>query len=352
LSPKTFIALAVATAVAVVAAAFAATRDRGFTPVAGAGEIVFPGLIERVNQVEKLTVELSTGTVTIERGKDGWTVKENDDYPARAINVRQVILALAELKRLEPKTRSKEKFAKLELQDPTVKDARSKRVQLFDHDGKLLADIILGRRRQTLPGTTLGGVYLRRPGDDQTWLAAGGPEVSDEHRDWLERKIIDVEGSRIKKAVIRHPDGETLTISKPNPEAKDFVLENIPAGKTLISQAGVNYVGDALRDLLLDNVQKTSDTFDAQATVTADFTTFDGLAVQVLVSKRDGKNWIRLDASAVDAQAKTKDGKSVADEAKEIIARSGGWTYQISEYAASNLSKRFKNLVEDKKSGS
>ncbi|MGH6660272.1 MAG: DUF4340 domain-containing protein [Rhodospirillales bacterium] len=352
MSPKTFIALSVVTAIAVVAAAFAVTRDRGFTPVAGAGEIVFPGLIDRVNDVASMVVELPGGRIAIEHGKNGWTVKENDDYPARAVKVRQVILALAQLKLLEPKTRSKDKLSKLELQDPDVKGAQSKRVKLFDGAGKPVADVILGRRRQTLPGTTLGGVYLRRPGDAQTWLAAGGPDVTDERRDWLERKIIDIDGTRVKKVVIRHPDGETVTISRPTPETKDFVLENIPAGKKLISQPGVNYVGEVLGNLLLDDVRKSADSFDAQATVTAGIATFDGLTVQVLVSKRDGKHWIRLDASAADAEAKTKDGKPVADEAKEILARTGGWTYQISDYAASNLTKRYQNLVEDKKSGS
>jgi hypothetical protein len=352
LSPKTFIALFIATAIGVAAAAFAVSRDRGFTPVAGAGEVVFPGLIDRVNDVASMLVEHPGGRVTVEHGKDGWTVKESDDYPARAVKVRQVILALAQLKLLEPKTRSKDKFSKLELQDPDVEGAQSKRVKLFDRAGKPMADVILGRRRHTLPGTTLGGVYLRRPGNDQTWLAAGGPDVTDERRDWLERKIIDIDGARVTKVVVRHPDGETVTISKPTPEAKDFVLESIPAGKKLISQSGVNYVGEALGNLMLDDVRKSADSFDAQATVTADIVTFDGLAVQVLVSKRDGKNWVRLDASAAQLEAKAKDGMPIADEAKEIIARTGGWTYQISDYAASNLSKRYQNLVEDKKSGS
>jgi len=352
LSPKTFIALFAAAAIGVAAAAFAVTRDRGFAPVEGAGEIVFPGLIDRVNDVASMIVEIPGGRLTIEHGKDGWTAKEADDYPARAMKVRQVILALAQLKLLEPKTRNKDKFAKLELQDPGAKDANSKRVRLLDRAGKTMAEVILGRRRQTLPGTTLGGVYLRRPGDDQTWLAAGGPDVTDERRDWLERKIIDVDAARVKKVVIRHPDGETVTASKPTPEAADFVLENIPAGKKLISQAGVNYIGGGLSGVLLDDVRKSADSFDAQATVTADIVTFDGLTVQVLVSKRDGKQWIRLDASAANPEAKNKDGKSVADEAKEIVARTAGWTYRVSDYAASNLNKRYKNLVEDKKSGS
>ena len=38
-----------------------------------------------------------------------------------------------------------------------------------------------------------------------------------------------------------------------------------------------------------------------------------------------------------------------AREADEIMARTDGWTYKISAYAASNIAKRMENLVEDTK---
>ena len=69
-------------------------------------------------------------------------------------------------------------------------------------------------------------------------------------------------------------------------------------------------------------------------------TTFDGLSVKVLLAKRDGDFWLRLEAS--------EDGEA-AKEADKIIARTGGWTYKISAYAASNIAKRLENLVEDAK---
>ncbi|HEX9703083.1 MAG TPA: DUF4340 domain-containing protein [Rhodospirillales bacterium] len=351
MSPKTFIALAVATVVA-VAAATVAIQNRGTAPVAGIGERVFPGLIDHVNEVASMIVDYGQGRLTLEHGKSGWTVKENDDYPARAVKVRQVILGIAELKLLEPKTTKKENFSKLDLDDPAAKGARSKRVQLFDRERKLAADIVIGKRRLALPGSTQGGIYLRRPDETQTWLAAGGPEVSDERRDWLERKIIDIDGKRVKRVVIRHPDGEMVSVTKASPEAVAFTLDNVPADKKVTGPAGVNYVGGALHNLQLDDVKKLTESFDASATVTAEITTFDGIVVNVLVTERGGKKWMRLDASAAPGAPSRKEGPTALEEAKEITARANGWTYQISEYAASTLTKRMQNLVEDKKAKS
>ena len=71
-----------------------------------------------------------------------------------------------------------------------------------------------------------------------------------------------------------------------------------------------------------------------------ELTTVDGLSLKVLSAKRDGNLWLRLEASGEGEAAK---------EADEIIARTGGWTYKISPYAASNIAKRLENLVEDAK---
>ena len=66
--------------------------------------------------------------------------------------------------------------------------------------------------------------------------------------------------------------------------------------------------------------------------------TFDGLFVQVRIIKRDGAHWLRLEATGEGADG--------------ITARTRGWVYKISDYAASNLTKRLADLIEDVKSGS
>lgn len=340
MSPRTFTVVAAATIIAVLAAVVALVQTRGGPEVAGAGDRVFPELLDRVNDVSALVIDHAKGRITLERGQEGWTVKESDGYPGRKVKIQRALLGLAEMHFLEPKTRLKEKYAKLNLRDQTEKGSRSKRVKLFDGEGKIVADILVGKERANLGGDKSVSLYVRRPGDVQSWLAAGTADITAIKRDWLERKIVNLEAKRIRSIVIHHPDGEVVILSKASPEAKDFTLDTIPKGKELIDPSGPNTVGRALADFLLDDARKDSRPFDSAKQTTADFTTFDGLTVKTRIVKRRGKHWMRLEATGENGAAK---------EARDINARTAGWVYGISEYSASNLMKRLGDLVEDEK---
>ena len=181
-----------------------------------------------------------------------------------------------------------------------------------------------------------------RRGEDD--LASGGAEITDEWLNWLERKIVDVDSARVKRVVIRHPDGQTLTVSKATAESQDFTIDDMPEGKKLIIASGPNAVGASLSALQLDDIEKASQPFDPKAAVSTEVTTFDGLSLRVLTAKRDGNFWLRIEATGEAGG----DGKA-AREANEIMTRTGGWTYKISAYAASNIARRMENLVEDVK---
>ncbi len=345
MSPRTFTVIAAATAITVALAAFSLARQPGYRPVAGTGEKTFPDLLGRVNDVARLLVDGPEGTITLTRGEDGWVMKESEGYAGRAVKVQRAILGLAQLRLVEAKTRKQEKYSKLGLRDRDAKGAKSKRVRLFDNKGTLMADLLTGDGRKTMPGKTAGGVYVRRPGDAQAWLASdNASDFGSEKSDWLERKIIDIQGAQVKRMVIRHPDGETVTLSKATPETPVFALENIPQGKKLISPASLDPVGDGLANLQLDDVQNGPGPFDAAKTVITDVTTFSGLSVRLLTVKKDGKFWMTVDASTGGGAE-----KNAVDKAGAIMNRTGGWVYQISNYAASNLAIKLDELLEDEK---
>jgi len=336
MSPRTFTFIAAATAIAFALAAFSFGRDRGYQPVAGTGDKVFPGLLARVNDVTRLVVDEPKGKITLTKDGNKWALKESEGYAGRTIKIRRAILGLAQLRLLEAKTRKKENYSKLGLQDQDAKTTRSKRVRLFDAKDVLLADLLVGAARKApQKGKTSGGVYVRRSGEAQTWLGSDNAgDFDSEKKDWLERKIIDIKAKQVKRLVITHPGGETLALSKASPEAPQFTFENIPQGKKPIGSASLNTVGGALADLQLDGVKNGPVPFVASRTITTDVTTFDGLSVRVLTTQRDGNTWMTLNATG-------------SDKASDIMNRTGGWVYQISKYSASNMTKKPAELLED-----
>ena len=339
MSPKSFTALSILTAAALFAALVMVATDRNDGPAAGVGEAAIPGLLQKANDAGSIIIEHAGGKITMTLGEAGWTVKEGGGYSARTVKIKRSVFGLAQLTLREPKTRLKKNFAKLELQDTDVKGANSKRVRLFDKAGKAIGDIIVGKRRPSLAGTTGGGLYVRKPGEDQTWLAAGDADLSGKIVDWLERKIIHLEAKRVKHVVIRHPDGETLEVTKATPEESLFSLNAIPAGKKVASHTEPTTIGKALENLVLDDVKKDNLAvpFDPAKIITIDYTTFDGLAVRVRMVKQNGGFWIKVEASGEH------------QDAAKITRRTKGWVYRIADYSASILTRRVKDLVEDAK---
>jgi hypothetical protein len=339
MSPKSFIVLSLMTATALVAALVMIAGDRVYRPAAGAGNAALPGLLGKANDVASILIEHAGGAIALTSGEAGWTVKQRSGYAARTVKIKRSILGLAQLTLKEPKTRLKQKFAKLELQDPAAQGARSKRVRLFDKAGREIGDLIVGKNRPGRAGRAAGGLYVRKPGEDQAWLAAGATDLSRNIIDWLERKIVHVDAKRVKRVVINHPDGEAVEVVKATAEESLFSLNAIPSGKKLLSILDLTSIGKALANLVLDDVRKATDVapFDAGETTTIDVTTFDGLSVRVRMVKRDAVFWYQIDASGTH------------EEAAKINARTKGWVYRITDYTASPFTRRMKDLVEDAK---
>ena len=180
MSPKAFAVLAGTTAVSVALAAWAvAGRDLPIN-AAGQPEPMFPGLIDRVNEVQTVQVTGGSAGLTLERTPAGsWVVKERGGYPAEAQRVRELALGLANLTLVEAKTARPERLGRLELDDPSKPEAKSRRVELLDKDGKALASAVVGKTKFGLYGAGRAGVYVRRGGEEQAWLAAGELDVPD-----------------------------------------------------------------------------------------------------------------------------------------------------------------------------
>ncbi|TAL04558.1 MAG: DUF4340 domain-containing protein [Rhodospirillaceae bacterium] len=349
-----FFTLCAATAVILAFTVYTVIRQPAVRAADSAGALLFPGLTERLNGLKSVAIRTGNGELTFDWDGKIWTSRERNGYPADSVKIAALIVQMAQMTKIEPKTRSAEKYDRLDLEDPTKKDSHGKEVALFDSGGKVLADIIVGKRKFTL-GSKEGGVYVRIPGDPQTWLALGDLNPGLKPGDWLMREIANIPDTAIRRVSVTHADGEKLVLEKSSPTDTAFKIANLPRGKQASSDYAGNELGHVLSDLLLDDVAKAgSIDFPREKTTVAEFDGFQGLHVVVETTESAGNTWLRIHATA-DAPSDSGADKSAVNDwsktAAAITARSTNWVYRVPSYEVSSLNKRMSDLVKKPEKG-
>jgi hypothetical protein len=335
---RSLILLASATVVLVaIAVIMLASGDRGVSRAAP-GQPAFPALAAKLGDVASVIVSRNGTTMTLIRDGDSWLVAEKGNYPANAAKISQIVRAMADLTLVEPKTQNPDLYSRLEVEDPG--HGKSALVAVKDKSGGDLAQAIVGKRRYDRLGAGNDGVYLRKPGEAQSWLARGTLDPSGDPASWLDRQIIDIPEKKIAKVTLTQPDGSKLVISRAAPDAS-FAVEDAPADAKFKSESTTSGPATALETLDLDDVKPAGELpVPDKDLVTASFTTFDGLTVDLRLIERDKTNWIAISAA----------GSGPAEaEAKTIEDKVSHWTYAIPAYKANLLKTKLADLVEPAK---
>jgi len=338
MQPRSLLLLASATVVLVVLATVVlASGDRGVSRVAP-GERAFPALAAKLGEVTSVAVSRNGTTMTLIRDGDSWLVAEKGNYPANAAKISQIVRAMADLTLVEPKTQTAGLYPRLEVEDPG--SGKSALISVKDKSSRALAETIVGKRRYDRLGAGNDGVYIRKPGEAQAWLARGTLDPSGEPASWLDRQILDISEKKITKVTLTQADGSKLVISRAAPDAK-FAVEDAPADTKFKSESTTSGPATALETLDLDDVRPAGELpVPDKDVVTASFTTFDGVTVDVRLMERDKTDWIAISASG--------SGSAQAD-AKKIDDKVSRWTYAIPGYKGNLLKTKLADLVEPPK---
>jgi hypothetical protein len=330
--------MAVATISVVAAAAVSFTGGAGPADPR-AGKPVLPQVAAKLGDIGKVIVKRSSGTASFVRQGNTWTVAEKSGYPADAAKVRKMLLGLAEITYVEPKTAEPSLYKRLNVEDPSAEKSQSAQVEIYDGQGGALGSVIAGRRRIDELGGGNDGVYVRLPGEPRSWLARGTLDLDSDIAQWLDRRIVDIAETRTKEAVLQQLDGTKLTIARDKPEDK-FAVKELPPNRKLKSDTGMVEPATVLQAFDLTDVKAASDVaFPKDGVNTGTYTTFDGLAVKVELAKLGETDWIRLSATGSgDDKVKT--------EADALNQRWSTWVYGIAPYKAVALRTKVDDLLE------
>jgi hypothetical protein len=338
MSPKILLGLATLTVITMVAAVLAVLGQPAVTTLRYVDEPAFPALRDNPDAVAKVTLTTPEGTITLVRETgDRWSALERHGYPVDRKQVRDLVVALADMRLIERKTAQPERYDRLQVEPPDAEQAQSKLVRLEAADGDVLAEAIIGKQRYRLTGTEASGTYLRRPDEAQSWLASGGVQIEQAVAQWLEDEIVDVDPAAIRRIVIERAGEPGYVAARDKPD-QDLRVVGLAKDEALKEDADLGQLAGALSSVAFEDVKRRDQlTWPAQHH-TARIQTFDGVELTVRLAQIDKEFWATFDARAV---APTQRAAPAAAEAKPKAtdgAQQGAATAQAAEQQSGSVS--------------
>ncbi len=299
-----------------------------------------PGLAGELNQVARIDIvskKYGAFDVAFVPMK-GWVLPGRDNYPASYELVKRTLVGLAALETIEPKTARADWFHIVGLDLPP--QGNGVVITLSNAKGRTLATLIAGKSEDIGDPSGAVGLFVRKPGEAQSWLVQSIFEPKANPADWMDKQILDVDRSRIQEVDVRPASGPAYTVRRDKPSDADFALVPVPHGREVSDPSAPDGVAAAITGFSFDDIKPAGD-FDfatgASRTVTH---TFDGLSVTVDVIKQGEDNWARVFADSLP-------GKPAAQkEANEINAHTARWAYKLAAYKGAQFSTPLENLLK------
>ena len=283
------------------------------TGPSGSGQLVFPSVAQTLPRAAQVRMSASGKTATLVLSGQSWGVAERGGYPILDSKLRTLFAGLAELHLVEPRTTNAAEYARLGVEDPGA-TGTSTLLTVSDSGGATLATLILGHRRMRSQGGLPEAVYIRRPGEAQSWLAEGSVATDADPTGWLVREITDIAPAKVARVEATTEAG-TLVFARDGAK-----LALTPATDVKLDDYKLDEIAGALNGLTLADVQKGP--LPGTRLGASVFSTTDGLSLTVTLAKDDKLLWAGFAA----------DGKGA-----EALKKLEGWAFQLPDWRQTAL---------------
>jgi hypothetical protein len=253
----------------------------------------------------------------------GWLLPARGNYPADFEQVRHALIGLAALQTVEPKTARADWLSYIGLDAPPKGNGTA--ITVSDKAGKTLASVIVGNSAELDDAQGGSGVFVRRPGDNQSYLARTVFAFQGKLADWLETGVMNVEPARVNTVTITPSSGGAFTVLREHTSDTRYTLQGAPAPKGFsTNMARVNLIPQLISGFAFVDVRPVSQLdFSKAARLTAH--TFDMQNIRMDAVEADGGVWVRISAQA-DPDTPTMQ----RQEASMINTKAANWAYKLS----------------------
>jgi hypothetical protein len=294
------------------------------------GRLMFPDLAAKLKDAKRIEITSKGKTTVIELNNGIWGVAERGGYRVQESKLRGMLTTLTELRLVEKRTSDPAEFSRLGVEDPT-KDTTgtANLLRVLDANGKPIVSVIVGHRRMRTQGNVPEQVFVRLPGDDQTWLADGGLQADADPQVWLDRDVINISHALITN-VVATKDGQTIELTRDG----DKLRVTRPAEHPKLEDYKLDDVGRALENLTFQDVKSDKEPIGDKIGESV-FSTSDGLNFSVSVYHLDKDSWTRI---AVTAPERNK------PEAERLNSRLSGWAFETGAWKDKSLVPSIEDL--------
>ncbi len=306
---------------------------------------VFPGLAARIHQIAHIHIVSKKGAFDVNfrpnRGAVApWLIAQKSDYPASYQEVNKTLVGLAAMQIIEAKTSHPEWFHSIGLDDP-AKGGDGVEIVLSDDHGHEMAHLIVGKSEDIGDPGGAVGLFVRKAGDNQSWLVRAESEFDSDVNAWLDKSVLDLDQTRVQSAAVALADGSSYEVQRDKPTDEHFKLASIPAGREMASDAAADGPAYAVTGFTFDDVKPSREVDFANSTrVTTK--TFDGLVITADVSHKGPEYWAQLDAVS---QSNKPD---IAEQARVIRSRVNGWAFKLADYKGAQFTTPLESLLKPK----
>ena len=350
---RNLVLLALATLVALLAAVAAVVNDRSSVRTSFVPHPLFEGLNDRLDRADRIVYTLSRGMggeekIVLEKNGEGiWGVAARGGYPVNEELIRKTLLGVGNMEAYEPRTANPEWHRNLGLLKP--EDIGSAiRVELF-HGEDRLAGLLVGKipeRAVDVKGEGL--IYVRRDGEDQSWLARGRLPLHKNIVDWLDPAFVDIKREELARVTLWAGTEKPVVIERESPNAANFAIANVPEGRATRGAPVVNKAATALIDAGFDDVApaETLDLPEEGPRVVLE--TFDGVRLSMRMGGQGGALWAKFGAEADPALVPEGTDMAAAKEtAKKLNDRLARWTYKLPQETGNQLTQTMDLLTRE-----
>ena len=348
MSRQRLIALMIAALIAICGAMYLSTQRN--LPRDVHGTALWPALAGELDTVTSLSV-LKGGTtpsVTLQKQGQEWTVAERANYPADVSKLRTLLLALSDAKIREEKTSNPASYSIIGVEDPTKPGATGAQIDVAAKDGR--HGVIVGK-------SVGGGNFVRRAGENTSYVVEPGITFEAEPRYWIDTRLLDIASDKIQSIEFKPATGPTYSVRRvvepsskapdaktadpktagtaaptpPPPPQPKFVLEGVPSGRLAADQQTLAPAPNFLSNLADEDVSKAGDIdFSKPMIVTA--TLADGSVITLTGVAVGDKRWIQV-AAPKDAA---------------LSAKANGRAFEIATYRYDGIFKPLEQLLVPK----